>query len=270
MAGRRTDANGMTRFDRQATLVSLLKDAGNVGVKKKDILQLWKSKTVLEKDADALIDKGVMRKEGDTRGVTYFYVDRTKDLDRSDRNLEKGRNTEGYSDPTASAAIKEAEKVMLDLTPGSIVEHRTSNGDTYDFLVLNSYGDNVTGFRLCEAWAGSSSHPYSMSVGSIRKNYFIDLSRLSTVPSKFLSRSNEKLVTKLEDIKRGLADYLGIIGETVEVEKVVEKVIEKEVKVPEDKRELETRIAVLEAQIEVYKEAFAAFGCGNKGVNIYG
>ena len=274
MAGIRKDASGMTRFDRQATLISLLKDAGEEGLKKKDILQIWSSKELLQADANALIEKGVMRKEGDTRGVTYFYVDRTKTLDRSDRNLERNRNSEGYSDPTASAAIREVDKSMLDLKPGSIVEHRTSNGDTYDFLVMNSYGDNVTGFRLCEAWAGSSSHPYSMRIGSIFKNYFIDLSRISTVPAKFLSHSNEKLATNFDEIKDGLSDYLGIIGKTVEVEKVVEKVVEKEVPVEvdtsEEKRELETRIALLEAKIEVYKEAFAAFGCGNKGVNIYG
>lgn len=262
MAGRRTDTSGMTSFDRQTTLIALLKDAGDDGIKKKDILPLWTNRSMLEKDANMLIEKGVIRKEGDTRGVTYFYVDRTKNLDRSDRNLEKGRNTEGYSDPTASAAIREVDKSMLDLTPGSIVEHRTSNGDTYDFLVINSYGDNVTGFRLCEAWAGSSSHPYSMGVGSERKNYFIDLSRLSTVPVKFLSRSNEKLVSNLEDIKRGLADYLGIVGETVEVEKIVEKEVQVAEDISEEKRAFETRIAILEAQIEVYKEAFAAFGCG--------
>lgn len=270
MAGIRKDASGMTRFDRQATLISLLKDAGDEGLKKKDILQIWSSKELLQADANALIENGVMRKEGDTRGVTYFYVDRAKDLDRSDRNLEKNRNTEGYSDPTAALAIKEVDKTMLSLKPGTIVEHRTSNGDTYDFLVLNSYGDNVTGFRLCEAWASSSSHPYSMKIGSIFKNYFIDLSRLVTVPVKFLSHSDEKLATNLEDIKKGVAAYLGIVGETVEVEKIVEKEVQVEVDNSEEKRELESRIALLEAKIEVYKEAFAAFGCGNKGVNIYG
>ncbi len=266
MAEIRKDASGMTRFDRQATLISLLKDAGEEGLKKKDILQIWSSKELLQADANALIEKGVMRKEGGTRGVTYFYVDRAKDLDRADKNLEKNRNTEGYSDPTAALAIKEVDKVMPNLTPGSIVEHRTSNGDTYDFLVLNSYGDNVTGFRLCEAWASSSSHPYSMKIGSIFKNYFIDLSRIVTVPVKFLSHSDEKLATNLEDIKKGVASYLGIVGDTVEVEKEVPV----EVDDSKEKRELESRIALLEAKIEVYKEAFAAFGCGNKGVNIYG
>ncbi len=271
MAGIKTDANGMTRFDRQATLVSIIKDAGHVGVKKKDLLQLWSSKELLQADANALIDKGVMRKEGGTKGVTYFYVDRTKDLDRSDRNLEKGRNTEGYSDSTASIAIREVDKMNLSLAPGSIVEHRTSNGDTYDFLVLNSYGDNATGFRLCEAWAGSSESPYSLKVGSLLKDYFIDISRLSTVPIRFLSASNEVLATPLKNVKDKLAEYLKLEGARVEVEKIVEKVVEKEVPVEvksesDDVVVLRQMLEIYQAKIEVYREAFAAFG-NNKGGN---
>lgn len=268
----RTDSSGMNRFDRQATLLSIVKEAGEKGVMKKDIVPLWNSKELLQNDANALIDKGIIRKTGNTKGVTYFYIDRAANLtDKSDRNLVKGRNSEGYSDPTASAAIREVDKMNLSLAPGSIVEHRTANGDTYDFLVLNSYGDNATGFRLCETWAGSSESPYSMKVGSLLKDYFIDISRLSTVPIRFLSASNEVLATPLKNVKDKLAEYLKLEGNMVEVEKIVGKVVEKEVPVEvktesDDVVVLRQMLEICQAKIEVYKEAFAAFG-NNKGGN---
>lgn len=268
----RTDSSGMNRFDRQATLLSIVKDAGEKGVMKKDIVPLWNSKELLQNDANALIDKGIIRKTGNTKGVTYFYIDRAEKLkDKSDTNFSKGKNSEGYYDPTASAAIREVDKMNLNLAPGSIVEHRTANGDTYDFLVLNSYGDNATGFRLCEAWTGASESPYSLKVGSLFKDYFIDISRLSTVPIRFLSASNEVLATPLKNVKDKLAEYLKLEGARVEVEKIVEKVVEKEVPVEvksesDDVVVLRQMLEIYQAKIEVYREAFAAFG-NNKGGN---
>lgn len=255
------DINGMTKFGRQTELISLIKDAKDTGVSKKDLSNIWSCKSTLARDLSELISKGIVRRETDNSNhAFFFYVDREKEMDK---NLAKNRNNEGYSDPTASLAIKSVDDAAPDLIPGEIVEHRLSNGDTYDFLILNTHGDNATGFRLCEAWADAGNNPYSMRVHSVYKNYYIDLSRLTTVPVRYLSYSYQELASPgLKDIRNAVAEYLLIEPETEKVEVPVEVIKEVEVPVEAASSDILKENEILKAKIEVYKEAFAAFGKG--------
>lgn len=176
--------------------------------------------------------------------------------------FNKGQNIEGYSDPTAVKAIRNADKV-LDLTtlyPGTVygVNVGTDKKDVMvAILCLNWDDDYIYGlpvYRPDEAPVGITSHMYKIT------GFYVDIRSLRNfrkkrVVKELFNLDNHK---ELMAVKRATAFKLGLPcdGEQKVVEKVVEvpveKVVEKvvEVKVPQD----DTSVKLLRQRADIYQD----------------
>jgi hypothetical protein len=200
-----------------------------------------------------------------------------KDIPKADTyvNPVKENETEEKSDPTAAAAIGHTMDGFP--LPGEIWSKKFSNGDTHDVLVIASTSDYASVVALSD-----STYPIDYNNAYLRqfwskngKEYWYDSSRLATSPAKYLRRTNDGVEAGIfEGICVELNKFLNLCP-VVEKVKVVEKPVEvvkevvKEVPVKDvpDTAALDQtielqrkRIAVLEGKIEVYREAFRAFG----------
>lgn len=248
-----TDKNRMDKFDRQTRLIATIKAAGNSGILKNDLEPLVTSTGTFSRDIAELIEKGKIKRSRVGNQMAYFFIDSTKGL-----NNMKSLNHEGYSDPTATAAVDSCECKM----PGEIWSRKVNNGDTHDFLVIQSSDDFVTGVQLYDDtyYVNSDKKYICEFYSNAGKHYRYDCSRITTAPGKYFMNSYQSISQNdFEHVKESFAKYLDI-GFHLE-DKVVEKIVEVPVKTnDEDTTELKQQIAILEAKIEVYKEAFAAFG----------
>lgn len=208
------------------------------------------------------------------------------------------KNSEGYSDPTASKAIKNVEKserinsfkeVHLE-QPGEIWEYEngyynaTSRVDTM-LLVLTSSGNSVCGLdvRLVDE---RYNKEYCAPINLKGKMYYVDCRRIFSKPAKSLDCRKAWLAEEaFKEIKTQIATCLGlepvVIEKTVEVpvEKVVEKtvevpvekIVEKKVEVPvmvdrddSDVRALKRELAMAEQRAEIWEKAFYLVTAGKE------
>lgn len=227
------------------------------------------------------------------------YVNPVKELE--DKHVY-GKNHEGYSDPTATAAMRSVATFL----PGEIHTHKAGTGSTHDFFVIASTATRVIGFHVYNAAyirkpeKRDGALLFEFPASGVSK-YWCDLSHITNVPSKFVNaRVNDRVDAKTyEMITDQLNVYLRLPGpgrvvavkKEVPVEKVVEKIVEKEVEIPVEKvvekvvevpvevekvvekevpvevekvvfkndPDVDKRIAVLEAKLEVYDRVIATF-----------
>ena len=273
-------------FTRQADLLKTIKAAGKTGITRKSLLVKCKydKPSTISWDLDVLSEKGCVRKEITNTGkfgryATYFYVDRDP-VESAEENQEKepekkskieevtednipkeeyvnpvkeledkhgyGKNHEGYSDPTVTAAMR----TVATFLPGEIHTHKAGTGSTHDFFVIASTATRVIGFHVYNAAYIRKPEKkdgmllFEFQASGVSK-YWCDLSHITNVPSKFVNaRVNDRVDAKTyEMITDQLNVYLRLPGpgrvvavkKEVPVEKVVEKIVEKEVEVPVEK-----------------------------------
>lgn len=272
-------------------VTEMLTDAGNSGVKRQDILDEFEKKRYSSPymTVDALkwmVNNGKLIRVGGVGSTPtrYFLPEDEskkkavkKDIPKADSyvNPVKENEAEEKSDPTAAAAIGHAMDGFP--LPGEIWSKKFSNGDTHDVLVIASTSDFASVVTLSD-----STYPIEYNNAYLRKfwskngkEYWYDSSRLTTYPAKYLRRTNDGVEAGIfEGICVELNKFLNLCP-VVEKVKVVEKPVEvvkevvKEVPVKDipdiaaldQTIELQRkRIAVLEGKIEVYREAFRAFG----------
>lgn len=177
------------------------------------------------------------------------------------------KNEEGYSDPTAAAAIESVEPKVIKTNaenvrgpkPGDVWDVKCASGGTGKFLVLavNEINDGRV-YVTCVEYKPE----HEMMLESCKKLY--------CKPAKyFVERTWGTPLSLLTEYKNVIRDYLEIDPEEKVVEKVVEvpveKIVEKVVEVPEvqvaepvssgklyTQEELDMEIVKMRA--EIYKE----------------
>lgn len=188
--------------------------------------------------------------------------------------FNKGQNIEGYPDPTADKAIRNAAQDTIrssrDLTvlyPGTVygVNVGTDNKDVMiAILCLNWDDDYIYGlpvYRPDETPVGITSHMYKIT------GFYVDIRSLRNFRKKrvikeLFNLDNHK---ELMAVKRATASKLGLPcdGEQKVVEKIVEvpvdKVVEKIVEVPVEAKEIsniieETTFKLLKQRAEIYED----------------
>ena len=217
----------------------------------------------------------------------YFWKEQPKpvapEVKKPERYAEP-RNSEGYMDPTASAAIKNMPNGKY--VPGDIwsTSEYVANGESL-FLILaeDSKGKALIGLPVIpvDQWYNEWT---DVTVNIKGRIYYVRTTRIGWKRERVMSRSRETVPHKdFEQIKMKVATYLGL--QTVEVEKIVEKevevpvevekIVEKEVivegtseKAKHKIEELEQAVDDLEAELElanqrgdIWEKAFTtAFG----------
>lgn len=159
------------------------------------------------------------------------------------------KTEEGYSDPTAAAAMKTMENdFSTAIRPGGIYNYNNSVGKTELVLVLAVANGRTTSLPLIESytdiWEKDIPEAHSLywgdSDGNLMTSYYCP-SKMGIKPLKYFSDQVSVIAEKaLNEVKYIVASYLDLpasIERVVEVpvEKIVEKVVEKEVPVEVEK-----------------------------------
>lgn len=152
------------------------------------------------------------------RGTMYIPEAEKKeepDLQETIRVLVKngfGKNHEGYSDPTATAAIEKVDqeremkelaskietsyfdqKYAVDMNPGEVWEADCSNGTTDLMLIIKVYNTHCLRLKLTLDMYGLNTDPIVFSLGSNQipydnKVYTFDIRRIAATPNKYIKR----------------------------------------------------------------------------------
>lgn len=194
-----------------------------------------------------------------SRGAV-FYVPPTRYSDK--------RTEEGYSDPTASAAINRIEKPIKEIPPyeevkmpkpGDVWDVKCAQGGTGKFLVLavNEINEERV-YVTCIEYKPE----HEMMLESCKKLY-------SKPVKYFVERTWGTPLSLLTEYKNTIRDYLDIDPEEKVVEKVVEvpveKIVEKVAEVPEVRAaepiasgklytQEELDMEIIKMRAEIYKE----------------
>lgn len=159
------------------------------------------------------------------------------------------KTEEGYSDPTAAAAMKTMENdFSTTVRPGGIYNYNNSVGKTELVLVLAVANGRTTSLPLIESytdiWEKDIPEAHSLywgdSDGNLMTSYYCP-SKISVKPIKYFADEVSVIAEKtLNEVKSIVALYLNLptnVERVVEVpvEKIVEKVVEKEVPVEVEK-----------------------------------
>lgn len=244
--------------------------------------ELYVSKSTITKDLqDLSLMYPELRHNGKHgHGSKWVWVEEPSDGDKY--NVKK--TEEGYSDPTAAAAIKTVDsKIYGEFTPGDIWHVSASNGSIEKYLVVASFAGCATCLQVLNN--KNDYNPVIHMCVSLVKNEFVDCRRLVSKPSKyFLEKDDSYHVTNFDAIKMRIAALNDLVVEKpvekivekiVEkpVEKVVEKVVEKTVEVPVEvpvekivekpvealSHEIEMKLALAEQRAEIYQSLVWAF-----------
>lgn len=210
------------------------------------------------------------------------------------RYEKTNKNNEGYLDMTAKSAISNvngtANKDWIDPDPGEIWLTEESSGKNSYFFVLSSDSGVVPGIKLYDIKETINPETIARSIriklGAV--TYIGDCARITYKPKKYLVRRARAFQPdEIGKVRKEVADALGIIffrTEKVEVpvEKVVEKVVEKEVPVEKivyrDKEEVpapegyisktEAEIQDLKHQLEIWRSAFWAIAKRDRATDV--
>lgn len=151
-------------------------------------------------------------------------------------NIKK--TEEGYSDPTAAAAITQIDSgIYGEFTPGDVWHVSASNGSIEKYLVVASFAGCATCLQVLDN--RNDYNPVIHMCVSIQKNEFVDCRRLVSKPSRyFLEKDDSYHVTNFDAIKAKTAALNNLVVDNI-VEKIVEvpveKIVEKTVEVPVEK-----------------------------------
>lgn len=206
----------------------------------------------ISRDMDALADdyKDVVRT---SVGIMYNGEIIMEDSVDICERYPVTRNSEGYNDPTAAAALIKEEKAekKSSVIPkvGDVWYVSKANSKDMDMLYILAI-DSEKEFATC--------CPYCNKSDSIPS----DFNRLFTKPLKyFKERCWGMPLSSLIETRNALRDYFEIDPELIEVEKIVEKPVTVNAPaVTTDKlySQLEMDAAIAKVKAEVYEECFKA------------
>lgn len=193
----------------------------------------------------------------------YFWDGPTDEPKKEETKPERypdTHNHEGYPDPTMAKAMRNA---MSDYTPGEVWVYKDYNGEEKLYLILGSIKGSVTGLMVNEI-DGWFDEQEDVSISVKGKLYYVEPCRILSKPSRILNRSRDTISDlEMTAIRKKIAEFLGVQTKERIVE--VEKIVEKEVKVPvEVVKTVETPVVIdrddpmvpkLKAELELAKQA---------------
>ena len=238
---------------------------------------VWKAKSEPEKPAEPVNETEKPAEPAKPKRETHSPF-------LKNRYEKTNKNNEGYPDMTAKSAISNvngtANKDWINPDPGEIWVTEESSGKNSYFFVLSSDSGVVQGVKLYDIKETINPETIARSIrvklGAV--TYVGDCARITYKLKKyFVRRARGFQPDEIGKVRKEVADALGIIffrTEKVEVpvEKIVEKVVEKEVPVEKivyrDKEEIpvpegyiskaEAEIQDLKHQLEIWRSAFWA------------
>ena len=204
------------------------------------------------------------------------------------------KNAEGYSDPTAGAAIRNMEK---EEAKKEEKKYKTPiSGEIWEFdraqylsktpvnnlvYILSVAGSFVTGYevRTTDTYYDGC---WCYTIDIKNQKYYIDLRRIISKSTKaMVGRRSVLQESAVKDIKTRVLDILGVKPEVKEVPVEVEKIVEKRVEVPVEVEKvvevpvvvdcdglklskLTADLAMAEQRAEIWEEAFKALVNGKE------
>ena len=277
----------MTKTEREEIktyVIDLLKESGDAGIKgseiEKDCNLNGKQRLYLLKTLAADYPELVVKQQPSPTGgheSVYFWIPTPAPVKKEthsaflkNRYEKTNKNNEGYTDMTAHQAIKNVEPKTRDLIcpePGQVWAAEESNGSTSYIYVVSYECDVAQCIKLYSVKtyvdADKVLHGVRIKLGA--ETLLGDLTRLTPKPKKYLIRralgTDEATLMK---VRKELGGILGIqafriekVQIPVEVEKVVEKVVYKELEVPEGciaKKDHD--LAMARKETEIWRSAF--------------
>lgn len=162
----------------------------------------------------------------------------------------KGRNSEGYSDPTAAMAIRNAEPKTKTILSGDVWLSSRSDGRTDICLILRNLGDKSICVIIDKTATTKDGYiPYGWQK--------IDCTRISAKPNKYFTERADLVTPEvMSKVHEKLADILGIdiIVEAPAPAPVVPQVDEKKLRAEieaEIKAEYEQKLT--QQKIDIYE-----------------
>lgn len=236
--------------ERQQHILDTLKKNPGKSVTTKSLQEMFNiSYAMLWQDLKDLkeIDNNVVR----TKGAVSYNGPSVAIVVKPERYKE-AMNSEGYNDPTANAAIKSVSEKLVKKSVPKVNEVWEVTGNKGSDLYL------VLAVDLNEEYATCIQY-----VGNMDAN---DISiKLYSKPLKYFDHKAWNMpLSCITTIKDRLASYLDIKPEAVEVEKIVEKVVEKEIpgKAGAEYTKAEVDTLLAEQKAEIYEECFKVLAKG--------
>lgn len=181
----------------------------------------------------------------DAKAFASFFKTEKKE-EKTEILFAKGKNSEGYSDPTANRAIRNIEPDVKPIFSGDVWLASRSDGRTDACLVIRNFGDKSLCVTLDKI---ASSDDGYVSYGRNK----IDCTKLSSKPNKYFIEHVEAIPAEvMANVRSKLADILGI-EETinhVEASPIDEKKLRAEVRA---ELEAEYERKLTQQKIDIYE-----------------
>lgn len=136
------------------------------------------------------------------------------------------KNSEGYSDPTAGMAIRNAEADNPHKSAGEVWRTEAANGDVEYFLVFTEYSTTRLGIPLYIQSSGRFVDPVIIdSLGGAK--LYGDCTQVKSKPKKYMIDTIGMIETEqLNDIRRRTTEAIGVTVQSInQPEKVVEPIV---------------------------------------------
>lgn len=136
------------------------------------------------------------------------------------------KNSEGYSDPTAGMAIRNAEADNPHKSAGEVWRTEAANGDVEYFLVFAEYSTTRLGIPLYIQPASRFVDPVIIdSLGGAK--LYGDCTQVKSKPKKYMIDTIGMIETEqLNDIRRRTSEAIGVTVQSInQPEKVVEPIV---------------------------------------------
>lgn len=136
------------------------------------------------------------------------------------------KNSEGYSDPTAGMAIRNAEADNPHKSAGEVWRTEAANGDVEYFLVFAEYSTTRLGIPLYIQSSGRFVDPVIIdSLGGAK--LYGDCTQVKSKPKKYMIDTIGMIETEqLNDIRRRTTEAIGVTVQSInQPEKVVEPIV---------------------------------------------
>lgn len=262
------------RNEKSSYILELLKESGKNGVNARVIdddcnLSYNQRKTIM---GHLMADHPEIKKEtvpsGYGRVTTYYWIEKPVELTThspflKNRYEKTNKNSEGYTDMTATAAIANATREPGYIpAPGEIWKAKESDGKTSYIFVVNYMDNAAQCLKLYDVNtvvdAASISYPYRVKIGAI--TYLGDCSKITPKSKKYLiSRARGIKDEELMKVRSDVAHALGI--EAFRIEKIEvpgpERIVYKDrepVEVPEGYIDVkDAEIQKLKVQLEAWR-----------------
>ena len=147
------------------------------------------------------------------RGFGYMFVPYASGSKKTETVEKPNKNSEGYPDPTASKAIRNAEKDAKsnELYPMDVWEFEESNGFTSPFLIVKAFDRFAMGYRINECSAEYKiENEYFVSITYMGSTYVFDIRRLITKPVKYAKKRLWSTEKDINDVFKMFTEAIGV------------------------------------------------------------